>query len=251
MKGKSTGKKRPQVTELIYGFHPIAELLKAKRRRLVTLYTTKPAPKIWSKLSPLLPKGLQLQYVPKETLTKLAGTTDHQGLVGYATPFAYRKKPFDAKKQPFLLMLDGIQDPRNVGAIIRSAYCAGVNGVIITQRKSSPLTATALKSSAGLAEHIEILLAPSAKSAAQDLSSAGYTLYLSDIGGGKNAAMIEYKTPLCLVVGSEGAGISSDIKSKGIVVTLPQRTSDISYNASVAAGILVFMVGTQHKIIFT
>lgn len=237
-------------TELVYGIHPIIELLKAKRRKIVTLYTTKPEPKAWSQIAPLLPKhGTTVQYVTREALANIAQSTDHQGVVAWAQPYQYRKKFFEPAKQPFLLMLDGIQDSRNLGAIIRSAYCTGVNGILITKKNSVALSAAALKASAGLAEHVEIIQVPSAKAGAQELKQAGYSLYLATVDNSVSATTVTYQEPLCLVIGSEGIGISSDILSLGTRVTLPQRRPDISYNASVAAGILLFLIGTQrHKI---
>jgi 23S rRNA (guanosine2251-2'-O)-methyltransferase len=232
-------------TELIFGVHAIIELLKAKRRRLSIVYTTKPEPKAWGMVEKLFPKGLQIQYVTRDVLTKLANTPDHQGIVGYTTPFVYRKKFFDPATQPFLLMLDGIQDVRNLGAILRSAYCTNVSGVIITQQGSSPINAAALKASAGLAEHVDIVLVGSAKSGTQLLQQAGYALYLAVVKQGESAANVAYTKPLCLIIGSEGAGISKEIRSTGTLITLPQRNSDISYNASVAAGILLFIVSQK------
>lgn len=236
-------------SEIIYGIHPIIELLKAKKRKLQIIYTTKPAPKAWQQIEALLPKGIQIQYVTRDVLTKMAGTIDHQSVVGYAAPFVYRKKFFDPAKQKFLLMLDGIQDVRNMGAIMRSAYCTGVDGVIIVRKTGAPLNAAALKASAGLAEHMEMYQAPSAVSAMQELSKAGYQSYLAVLQNGTNASQVTYKQPLCLVIGSEGTGISRDILKSGIAITLPQRTPDISYNASVAAGILLFIIGNQTNVI--
>lgn len=234
-------------TELIYGIHPILELLKAKRRKLLTLYTTKPEPKAWDQIRPLLTSTTVVRYVTRQALTNTAQTTDHQGFVGFAGPYQFRKKPFESAKQSFILMLDGIQDPRNLGAILRTAFCTGVEGVIITKKNSAPLNAVVLKASAGLAEYLEIVEAPSAKAAAQELIKAGYALYLATVDQSKPAQEIEYQLPLCIVIGSEGAGISPEISSMGLHVSLPQRRSDISYNASVAAGILLFLIGTQHK----
>jgi 23S rRNA (guanosine2251-2'-O)-methyltransferase len=234
-----------KTTELIFGIHAIVELLKAKRRRIVTLYTTKPEPKAFAQIAELLPKHTQIQYVSREVLHKLAQTTDHQGVVAFATPFQFRKKFFDPSKQPFLLLLDSIQDPRNLGAILRSAYCTGVDGVILPTKAASPLTAAALKASAGLAEHMEILLAPSTAAAVQQLKAAGYTLYLAMVEESYDATAVEYAMPACLVIGSEGVGIAKPIRSQGIAIRLPQRTVDISYNASVAAGILLFLIATQ------
>lgn len=238
--------KQEKQTELVFGIHPIVELLKAKQRKITVVYTTKPEPKSWDLVTRLLPKGTQIQYVNRDALAKLAGTVDHQGVVAFATPFVYRKKFFEPAKQPFLLLLDSIQDPRNTGAIIRSAYCTGVNGVIIIQKNASPLTATALKSSAGLAEHMPIYQAPSTKSAILQLKEAGYTMYMAMVDKNSQPAhLVEFAKPLCIVIGNEGAGIVPEIARFGKTVYLPQVSPDVSYNASVAAGILLFMVATK------
>ena len=230
--------------ELIYGVHPVLELLKAKRRRLVTIYTTQPTPKAWNILTPLLSKATQIQYVPRDILTRMAQTTDHQSIVALATPFIKRKIFFNAEKSPFLLMLDSIQDPRNVGAMLRSAYCTGVDGIIMCGKNSAPLNATALKSSAGLAEHLEIYEAPSALAAMQELKKEQYSIYLAILTG-QNATALTYKKPLCLVIGNEATGISSMLFSYGTQMRLAQRSASISYNASVAAGILLFLMAEQ------
>lgn len=190
---------------------------------------------------------VQLNYVSREQLNKMSGTTDHQSVVALAAPSVYRKKFFDPKKQPFLLMLDGIQDVRNLGAILRSAYCTGVDGVILTQRKSAPLAAAALKASAGLAEHLDIYLASSAQAGILQLKQAGYTPYITTFKG-ENAVTVSYSEPLCVVIGSEGTGVTPAIIKEGVQVTIPQRSKDISYNASVAAGIMLFLVSQRHHL---
>lgn len=239
--------KKEQRGELIFGIHPILEMLKARRRKLISLYTTRPEPKGWKTIQQAVSSTrAAIQYVDRDVLTRMAGTTDHQGFVAWVDPFEFRKQPFDPVKQPFLVMLDGIQDPRNVGAIIRSAYCTGAHGIIITKKQSSPLTNIAIKASAGLAEHCQILIEASAASAVESLKKAGYTIYATGFGG-KSITTVSYKTPLCIVIGSEGLGISPVIASAGQLITIPQLASDISYNASVAAGITLFSVATQLK----
>lgn len=240
---KNKGKK-DKGFEFLYGVHPVVELLKAKRRKIVTLYTTKPTPKSWRLIEPLLSKATQIQYVSRDILTKLAQTTDHQSLVALATPFIKRKKFFESTKSPFLLLLDSIQDPRNLGAILRSAYCTGIDGVILCGKNSAPLQATALKAAAGLAEHLEIFEAPTSIAAVQLLKQAQYKLYLATLDG-ENATDVSYKEPLCLVIGNESVGISKNLFPYGQKIRLAQRTSDISYNASVAAGILIFLIADR------
>ena len=143
-------------------------------------------------------------------------------------------------------MIDGVQDTRNLGAILRSAYCTGVDGIILVKKNSAPLNGSTYKASAGLAEHLEIYEAPSAIYAAQELKKAGYGIYLATLGG-ENGLTTPYQKPLCIVIGNEATGVSPEIFSLGEQVTLPQRHTNISYNASVAAGILLFLIGTHIK----
>lgn len=235
--------------ELIYGIHPIIEFLKAKRRKIFSIYTTKPLPKTWSKVQKLLPAyPVQMQYVTRNVLDSMAGTTDHQGIIAWVQSYGYRKKPFESHKYPFLLMLDNIQDPRNVGAILRSAYCTGVSGVIMTTKGSAPLSAVVFKASAGLAEHLEIQQVATATEGLAVLKNNGYTNYLAVLDG-QDATKIPLQTPLCLVIGNEALGIAPSAMPYGTGITLPQKTADVSYNASVAAGILLFMISTKHNFI--
>jgi 23S rRNA (guanosine2251-2'-O)-methyltransferase len=235
--------------ELVYGAHAISELLRAKRRRVISIYTTKPLPQGWERIKEFLPSKMPpIQYVDKHVLDKMVGTPDHNNVVAWVTPFKYQTKPFNPAEKKFILMLDGVQDVRNLGAILRSAYCTGVQGVVLCKKGSSILTAAAFKASSGLAEYLDIYIAPSATHAAEELASAGYNLYMAVIDG-KNASEVEYKTPMCLVIGNEATGISKNIQKMGQKVTLPQQRADISYNASVAAGILLYLTSTKTKII--
>lgn len=234
--------------DVVFGIHSITEILKAKKRHLQALYTTQPFPKQWPEIERLLPKAVKVHYVPRESLARMAGTTDHQSVVGFASPLPRRKKFFTPEKERLIVMLDGIQDTRNLGAILRSAYCTGVQGIIITQKKSAPLTGAAHKASAGLAEHLEIYESPSAQAAIVELKKAGYSIFLAALGG-TDALSVNFTLPACIVIGNEATGISSNILHEGMRVMLPQRAPDISYNASVAAGILFFLVASKNKLI--
>lgn len=231
---------------ILFGIHPLVELLKAKRRPVKVLYTTKPVPQAFGTIAKLLPKHVPIEYVSRERLTALAGTNDHQSVVAIVGDFPFRKKAFDPQRAPSLLLLDGMQDPRNLGALIRSAYCAAIDGVIITKKQGAPLNAVAIKASAGLAEHMEIMQAPTALAAVTELKKAGYHIYLAALGG-VDARTVHFQEPLCLVIGSEGSGISPEIRTSGQAIMLAQRTADISYNASVAGGILLFMISSVNK----
>lgn len=238
--------KRKSENELIYGAHPIIEVLRAKRRKLISIYTTKPLPKSWNRVKKSLGRLTpNIQYVSRAVLDRMTGTTEHMGIAAWVSPFPYRKKFFDPEKQKFLLLLDSVQDVRNLGAILRSAYCTGVDGVIICKKRSAHLTAASIKASVGLSEHLEIYIAPSLKHAVSELKRVGYSLYMAVLENGKNAMEIDYKKPLCLVIGNEAIGITKEILSQGELITLPQSDPDASFNASVAAGIFLFLLSQR------
>lgn len=242
-------KARVKYQDFVYGVHPIVELLKAKRRKISTVYTLKRPIKSWSKIQKLIPHYATIAYVDRDSLSKMAGTDDHQGVLAFVAPFPYTKKVFTSDKQKFILVLDGIQDVRNIGAILRSAYCTGVDGVVLCSRGGTLLTPAALKSSAGLAEHLNIFVVPTIQDAIGKIKHQKYNIFLATLEKGERASDVQYESPVALVIGNEAVGISKDIMNKGTRVLLAQRRSDISYNASVAAGILLHDIGVKIKAI--
>jgi 23S rRNA (guanosine2251-2'-O)-methyltransferase len=235
--------------EVVYGVHPVTELIKAKKRKVSVVYTTKPSPKAFNIIQGQLPSYIEVRFVSKQHLEKLCGTPDHQGIVALATPIQIRKKFFDPKKQPLLVLLDGIQDPRNMGAIIRSAFCANVSGVILSKKGSSSLSGTVNKSSAGLLEHTDLYVASGPTAAIAELKAAGYKIFLATVDDSIPVTKVDFDLPCCIVIGNEGMGITKSILSSGQHISIPQQRDDISYNASVAAGILFFLASSQNKLI--
>ena len=245
---KRTEKTSTQFGDIVYGIHPVIELLKAKKRRPITCYTLKIQIKSWKSIQPLLaPYKVTVHHVDREKLNQVAGSTEHQGIVVVAAPFVFKKSCFDSKKQPFIVLLDGVQDVRNAGAIIRSAYCTGVNGIVLCKKDGAPMTGATLKASAGLAERMEIYQASSISAAIQEIIKAGYAIYVTALGGKKSALELSYKKPLCVIIGNEEKGVSSESLKAGTIVTLPQSSPDVSYNASVAAGIILFWVSNHQE----
>ena len=228
--------------EALYGANPIIELLKAKKRKLISIYTKKQLPKSWFRIQQYLPSyTINIQYVETAVLDRFAGTTDHMGIVALVAPFQTSSKMFNSEKKPFILLLDSVQDVRNLGAILRSAYCAGVNGVVLCKNNAAQLSPAVFKASSGYAEHLDIYIAPSLKHAIIEIKKAGYKLYMAVIDG-QDATQVSFQKPACLVIGNEETGISKEVRKDGELVTIPQRSSDVSYNASVAAGILLFFL---------
>lgn len=241
-------KKQPvKYTNIIYGVHPIIELLQSKRLKIGTIYTLKNPIKSWQTISKLIPSYIQVSMVTRETLDNVAGTKDHQGVLAFVGDFPFSQNMFTPDKQKFVIILDEIQDVRNLGAILRSAYCTGVDGVVLVRAHAASLTPAAIKASAGLALHLPIHIAGTVKSAVTDLKKSGYHIYCATLGGTESVAHFQFQEPAVLIIGNEEVGISQDVAKLGTKVLLPQRRSDISYNASVAAGILMYTIGLQLK----
>ncbi len=237
--------------DIVYGVHALWEVLKAKKRRILRVYTTRPEPQAFGQIkAELLRRQIPVVYKERAALTALVGAADHQAIVALVTPFVYRAQPFNPAKQPCIVLLDGIQDTRNVGAIIRSAYCTGFSGIIVPRKNTAPINAATIKASAGLAEHLHIYQPPSTSAALLEVQKAGYQVYVTALAhNALDAAQVTYQKPLCLVIGSEGTGVSKQTLARGTVIKLPQTHGDISYNASVAAGIVMFLIAVQQKLI--
>lgn len=247
MNKKITSKQMPKYTDFIYGVHACLEMLAAKRRKISTVYTTKHEIKSWNKIKQMLPAHVPINLVTRETLDNITNQAQHQGIVIFVSPFIYEKNIFDATKHNFIIALDSIQDVGNLGAILRSAYCTGADGIILCSKNSAPLTPAAIKASAGLAEHCKIFIAPSMNFAIAELNKQKYHVYVATLGKGENATTVQFQNPTALIIGNEESGVAPATLQAGTRVLLPQKRADISYNASVAAGILMFLIGTQLK----
>ncbi len=173
-------------------------------------------------------------------------TANHQGVVAYAAGvtycevsdiLAYAKSRGEA---PFVIVLDGVEDPHNLGSIIRSADCAGAHGVIIGKRRSASVTAAAVKASAGATEYVKIARVVNISAALSELKAAGLWIAGADMGGQtmRDAAM---KGPLAIVIGNEGEGLSKLVRDNcDFLVSIPMQGHIDSLNAGVAAAILMF-----------
>ena len=238
---------RFSATEIVWGYHSVCEVLRAKKRKILKVYTLKQSPKSWLKIKEEFSGSkFDIQYASKDTLTRIAGSDDHMGLVATVMPFRYKKTAFNPEEHPFILLLDAIQDVRNLGAILRTAYCVGKVGVVLLRKNSASLTAAAIKASAGLAEHLDIYIASSLNAVCSQLKKSGYNFYITVVNGGTDVSKIELKRPTCLVFGNEESGINSKVWSKEKKIRLPQVDEKASYNVSVAAGIFLFLANHQN-----
>jgi len=191
-------------------------------------------------------KRIPVQVVERERLDEL--TRNHQGMVAFASAYHYA----DVKdmlalarergEEPFLIILDGVTDPHNLGAIIRTAECSGAHGVIVPVRRSAGLTPAAVRASAGAVEHLPVARVTNLSRLIQDLRREGIWFYAADARG-EDYASVDFKGGVALVIGAEGDGISRlvlEYCDKHIALPLKGRVA--SLNASVAAGVLMYRV---------
>ena len=192
-----------------------------------------------------------IQFVEKERLSQLSETGKHQGVVAFAAAFEYaevedmlelaRQKGED----PFLILLDNIEDPHNLGAIIRTANLAGAHGVIIPKRRAVGLTATVAKTSAGALNYTPVAKVTNLVKTMEELKERGLWFVCADMGG-ESMYRLNLKGPIGLVIGSEGEGVGRLVKETcDFVAGIPMRGDIDSLNASVAAGVLAYEIVRQ------
>ncbi len=187
-----------------------------------------------------------VQEVEKAHLDTLARS--HQGMIAYASAYQYHTVDDmlalakERGEAPFLILLDGITDPHNLGAIIRTAECAGAHGVIVSERRAVGLTPAAVKASAGAVEHLPVARVVNLSQTLEDLKAQGVWSFAADMEG-EDYRGVDFSGPVALVIGAEGEGVSRLLLSKcDHRVSLPQKGEIQSLNASVAAGILMYHI---------
>ena len=192
-----------------------------------------------------------LQYVSKERLTQLSETGKHQGVVAFAAAYEYSEVEDmlalakERGEEPFLILLDNIEDPHNLGAIIRTANLAGAHGVIIPKRRAVGLTATVAKTSAGALNYTPVAKVTNLKKTMEELNEKGLWFVCADMGG-EQMYRLNLTGPIGLVVGSEGEGVSRLVKENcDFTAGIPMKGEIDSLNASVAAGVLAYEIVRQ------
>ena len=192
-----------------------------------------------------------LQFVTKERLNQLSETGKHQGVIAHAAAYEYAQVEDMLElaksrgEDPFILLLDNIEDPHNLGAIIRTANLAGAHGVIIPKRRAVGLTATVARTSAGALNYTPVARVTNLKKTVEDLKKQGLWFVCADMDG---TVMydLELKGPIGLVVGNEGEGVSRLMKENcDFVAGIPMKGDIDSLNASVAAGVLAYEIVRQ------
>lgn len=244
------------MSDYVYGINPVTEALAGAGRKSLELLLEDGRQARFESLRLLARShNIGVQVVTRQELDRLAGHARHQGVMLRQEPFHYAS--FDeiiaiwknSGVDAFFLLLDGITDPHNFGALLRSAEVAGCHAVIVAKDRACPVTAVVEKSAAGALAHLPLCQVTNLSRVLEDLKRAGVWCYgLAGEEGAKDLFRTQLKGHLALVVGSEGKGLRPNIRRHcDGLLAIPMRGQIGSLNASVAAGIALFEVVRQHR----
>ncbi len=192
-----------------------------------------------------------IKFLPKERLNQMSDTGNHQGVIADVASFEYSsveeilEKAREKGEAPFIILLDGIEDPHNLGAIIRTANLAGAHGVIISKHRAAGLTSTVARASAGALNYTPVAKVTNMGKTLDELKKEGLWFVCADMGGTRMYDL-DLKGSIGLVIGNEGEGVSRLVREKcDFIASIPMKGDIDSLNASVAAGVLAFEIVRQ------
>ena len=238
--------------ELIIGRNPVMEALKAERN-IDTIFVSKVERQgsIGKIIATARDAGILIKETDSKKLDFMCGGGNHQGVIAkvaaheYATVEDLFARAEEKGEPPFFIIADEVSDPHNLGAIIRTAECAGAHGVIVPKRRSATLNYTVDKTSAGALEYLPVARVSNLPSCIEELKARGVWVYGTDMEG-ETWCQTDLKGPLALVVGNEGKGMGRLVREKcDFILSLPLSGNIQSLNASVAAGIIMYEVNRQ------
>ena len=237
----------------LYGIHPILEALRSADRPIEGIYLQqgRKSREVDEILRLARTRRITVDFRPREALDQLTGSAHHQGAVGVVAAKAYLAlddllQGIPPKKHPLLLILDGIEDPRNLGAILRTAEATGVDGVIIPERRAIGLTATVAKAAAGAIEYVPVARVVNLSQTIERLKRENMWIYALDIEAKQDFRSVDYRGGVALVIGGEGRGIRPLVAEHcDGRIHIPMQGRLSSLNASVAAGVLLYEVLRQ------
>jgi 23S rRNA (guanosine2251-2'-O)-methyltransferase len=226
---------------LLSGIHPIAEALRAGRplERLVVAQGAG-GPRLQEIIDMARRAGVPVRFEPRAALDRLAGSSAHQGVVALGAARQYAGLDAAAACE-LVVVLDGVEDPHNLGAIIRTAHAAGAGAVIIPERRAATLTDVVGKAAAGALEHLPVVKVTNINRTLEELKDRGFRIYGLDERGAQTYDRAEFATPTALVFGGEGKGLHEQVRRHcDALVRIPMAGQISSLNVSVAAGVVLF-----------
>ena len=226
---------------ILSGIHPVAEALRAKHT-LERLLVAQGAggPRLQEIIDLARRASIPVRFEPRAALDRLAGTSAHQGVVALGA--AQKYTDLDGLTPcEMLVVLDGVEDPHNLGAIIRTAHAAGAGAVVIPERRAAGITDVVAKAAAGALEHLPVVRVTNINRALEELKRRGFWIYGLDERGTETYDQVEYASPAAVVLGGEGKGLHEQVRKHcDALVRIPLAGRISSLNVSVAAGVMLF-----------
>src|SRR6202050_3170919 len=222
---------------ILSGVHPVAEALRAGHP-LERLLVAQGAggPRLQEIIDLARRASIAVRFEPRSALDRLAGTSAHQGVVAMGAAKKYAGLD-DVASSDLIVVLDGVEDPHNLGAIVRTAHAAGAGGVIIPERRAAGVTDVVAKAAAGALEHLPVTRVTNINRTLEELKESGHWIYGLDERGTENYDRVEYSTPTVLVLGGEGKGLHEQVRKHcDVLVRIPMAGKISSLNVSGAAG---------------
>lgn len=238
--------------EILYGLHPVEEALRAGRRRFdhICVAQERQDERLGQIVALCRAAGVKVRTEPREALTRLARTAAHQGVVAVVRErdFLDLEDLLEGPQPRLMLALDGIEDPQNLGAVLRTAEGAGVDGVLITERRSAPVTAVALKASAGAAEHLRLARVVNLVRALETLKERNLWCVGLDERGAQDYDQFDFTSNTVIVLGREGAGLHDLVRRTcDHLLRIPMAGQVASLNVSAAAAVVLFEAARQRR----
>ena len=226
---------------ILSGIHPVVEALRAGHPLdRVVVAQGAGGPRLQEVIDLARRAGTPVRFEPRSSLDRLAGTSAHQGVVAMGAARKYADLDSAAASE-LVVVLDGVEDPHNLGAIIRTAHAAGAGSLIIPERRAAGLTDVAAKAAAGALEYLPVARVTNINRALEDLKERGFWIYGLDERGAADYDAIEYSSPTAIVLGGEGKGLHEQVRKHcDQLVRIPMAGQISSLNVSVAAGIVLF-----------
>jgi 23S rRNA (guanosine2251-2'-O)-methyltransferase len=227
---------------LTLGIHPVREALRARRAFAKVLIAKGSAgPRIQEILTLCRDQSILVRFESREALDRAAKGAPHQGVIAFGVAHQYAELEDILADARLLVILDGVEDPHNLGAIIRTAHAAGVNGIIVPERRSAPLSETVARVSAGALEYMPVARVTNVTRLLEQLKQRQFWIYGLDERGTEPYDRVEYTEPAAIVLGSEGRGLHDNVKKHcDFLINIPMAGAVSSLNVSVAAGVVLF-----------
>jgi len=227
---------------LLVGIHPVREALRAQRPLdKVVVAKGVAGPRIQEVVDLCRDRGVPLRFEPRESLDRAAKGVPHQGIIAFGAAHGYVELDAIRADARMVVLLDGVEDPHNLGAIIRTAHAAGADAVIVPERRAAPLTETVARASAGAIEYLPLVRVTNISQTLEKLKQQGFWIYGLDERGTEPYDHVDYAVPTAIVLGGEGKGLHQGVqKHCDVLVRIPMAGAVSSLNVSVAAGVVLF-----------